>query len=223
MAVAVRAATITALKHQMPGQIGPGRRWEEPFLNLLIDAVDAEVREYCELSYAEQVITPSNGVYEYELDDDCISIYRITWASDGTTYDNILDAVSFEDLDNRSRLWRNDTGGEPYRYVVTSTPGVPTVPAVAGTTESTIIIHPKVSAVGSAKMKVRYVCTGGTTGSSSQFAVDKVYVPYVRALLSAPSSDQKQSMISQGFYADYLRNREDLRGSVSDEYDESLS
>ena len=72
-------------------------------------------------------------------------------------------------------------------------------------------------------MKVRYLCTGGTIGAADQFAIDKVYVPYIRALLAAPSSDQKQSMISQKFYSDYLRNREDLRGSVADEYDESLS
>jgi hypothetical protein len=206
----------------MPGQIGPGRRWETPFINLLVDAADAEIREYCDLSYKTQDVSLSDGVVEYELNDDCIAIYSVEWATDGSTYDTKLEAVSFDDLDATSRLWRDDGGSEPSQYTVTSTPGVPTLTGLSGATCSTIIIYPKVATVGSAVMRVRYLCTGGTTGSASQFAIDNVYVPYIRAILAAPSSDQKQAAIASGFYEQYLAGRDQLKRSAGREYSANL-
>ncbi|HUX77153.1 MAG TPA: hypothetical protein VMY40_10990 [Anaerolineae bacterium] len=220
MPVSVTTAVKEALKIDMPRQIGPGRRWEEALIDALTTTVAREVAEYCELVYTTQEISAVDDTAEYALGSNCIEIYQVEWASDGSTYDTILKAVTMEDLDNVSRLWRDDTGTWPARYTVTSTPGVPAIAGInGGSTYSTIIVHPKVSTAGSATLRVRFL---SAVGVFDQHTVDGVVVPYMKALLYASSGDQKMAKDAPRYYAKYLEARENLKQAVSHEYAESL-
>lgn len=220
MPVTPTTAVRTALAAEMPGQVGTGKRWENAFIDTLTNACLREVAEYCELGYKYQEITALDDTAEYALNDNCIAIYQVEYAVDGSDYDTELTAVTMEDLDSVSRLWRDDSGTWPTRYTVSSTPGVPDLSVIPQIEAfPTITVYPKVSTAGSATIRVRYISTAAAV---DQFAVDTVFVPYVRALLAAASGRPEDAAMAPRHYADYISGREELKRTTEKEYAESL-
>jgi len=214
----VRTEVASYLNTVLPGQIGPGRRWDDGFVTMLIDMVDREIREYCELSWDEQEIALVSGHTEYGLDPDFISVYQVEYAEDGSTYDHTLYPTTMSDLDNVSRLWRDDSSGRPSRYDIYSTPGIPQ--DATSTKDTQILIYPKPASTGSATIKVTgIICQDGATApGAAQFAIDSVYIPYVRCLLVSGDNEAEGA----GYYRDYLDGRERLRAAIDEQYVETL-
>lgn len=211
----VRTEVASYLNTVLPGQIGPGRRWDDAFVTLLINMADTEIREYCSPSWGAQTISLVSGTAEYDIDDTAISIYRVEYSADGTTFDDTLMPMEMYDLDGISRKWRDDTSARPSRYVVHSTPGVPVIGVL---TSSKITVYPEPTS-SAADLKVTYTSLyyGLGTPQATRYAIDNVYAPLVMAMLTLGDSASKGGR----HYGRYLEGRERLRAMADEYYSET--
>lgn len=212
----VATGVLAKVKAQLPNQIGTNLRWTDATVGSLILAADRATRDLCEVNYGEVEIDLIDDTIGYELSPIFISINKVEFALDGTTYDWILASQSMTDLDSRSHSWRTDRSTRPDFYALLSAPGVQrggTVAAESAIVPSQILLYPALTSAGSAKIKVTGVVVPGVNmfaGANAPNDVQtKCHVPYVLSILYAVESPERSAAEYQKFKkgCETVRNR----------------
>jgi len=180
---------MAKLQSYMPRQIGDNRRWSTAYVEGLIEAADNAIRERCELNVisVEYPLVTDQAVYD--LTSSFISVTKVEFSLDGSTYTDYLTPVTLDDLDDFHYWWRKDTGIRPEHYSLLTVPGVPSTPASGSGTKgdpSRILIYRKMGAATSETIKVTGI---GLPNAGFEVASEAVqsqcHVPYCLAIMKA--------------------------------------
>jgi len=202
---------LLKVQAQLPNQIGDNGRWTTATVRELLLAADRATRDQCEVNYGSVEISLTDDTISYDVASSFISITKVEFALDGTTYDWILHSLSMTDLDRKSSSWRTDRSTRPDFFTLLSAPGVQD----NGDAEvpSQILLYPSLLSAGSAKIKI----TGVVIPAAGQFASAEApndvqascHVPYVLSVLYAVESPEKAAMYFKKFKqgCEIVRNR----------------
>ena len=212
----VATGVMAKVQAQLPNQIGTNGRWTTATVTELIKAADRATRDQCEVNYGSVEISLTDDTINYEVVASFISITKVEFALDGSTYDWLLHPKSMVDLDRLSNSWRIDRSTRPDFFTLLSAPGVQrggSVASPATAIPSQLLLYPALATAGSAKIKLTGVVVPvlGATGSAEAptDVQTKCHVPYVLSVLYAVESPEKAAMYYQQFKhgCEVVRNR----------------
>jgi hypothetical protein len=173
---------LAKLQKRLPNQIGTNRQWTTTYISSLTLAAAHAAEERIGMTWVSSAISLTNGANEYAVPTTFIEVVSVEFSLDGTTYTRHLDACTLDDLDGLSMTWRDDTGSEPTRYALLSTPGTQGVASPQG---ARIIIHRKLATAGSAKIRLNGWGIGTAATTVPDDVQERVLVPYIMAILRA--------------------------------------
>lgn len=179
---AVGTGVLAKLQRRLPNQIGTNRQWSSAYISALTLAAAHAAEERIGMTWTSSEITLTNNTAEYAVPTKFIEVVSVEFALDGATYQRPLEAVTFDDLDRISATWRDDTGSEPCRYTLLSSPGLQGVSSGQG---ARIIIHRKLAVAGSAKIRLNGWGIGTASTNVPDDVQERVHVPYIMAVLRA--------------------------------------
>jgi hypothetical protein len=209
---AVGSGVLDKLQRRLPNQIGTNRQWTTSYISSLILAAAHAAEERLGMTWVSSEVAMTNNTSEYPLDSKFIEVVTVEFALDGTTYQRELEAVTFEDLDHINLNWRDDTGQEPTRYALLSTPGTQSVTDATPLSGSRIVIHRKMGTAGSAKIKVSGWGIGTAASNVPDGAQERVFIPYILSILRA-EHDVKEA---NWFYDKFLTGCDEIKGRFGD-------
>jgi len=186
------------LQDLLPGQIGANLRWTTTDVERHIMMADRAVSERVGNRYHQQEISLTQDTFEYTIDSEFIDVISVEYASDGSTYDWFLNPATLDDLDKISFQWRSEGGTRPDYYCVLSAPGLPT---------ARLLIYRPMTAVVAQTIRVTGLGIGVTTTPVSDDVQAKCHVPYVMAMLMAPSDPRRAAEL----YGEYLGGCDEVR------------
>jgi hypothetical protein len=130
---------------------------------------------------------------------DAISILRVEYAADDVLFDNVLEAVSFNNLSDLSPTWQTDRSADPSHYAILGTPG---------STYFKLKIHPSPIDGMAGTLRVTY-----TANASSYFPplwIDSmVILPYIKAILAEEKTEFDRH------WGTFLANLNDGKAKIS--------
>ena len=157
------------------------------------------------MNWTSQAISLTNNTNEYRLDSKFVSVETVEFALDGSTYERQLEACTLDDLDAISATWRDDTGQEPSRYAILSTPGLQYVSTAQG---ARIVIHRMLAVASPSKIRVSGWGIGTAETSVPDDVQERVHVPYCLAVMRAEHDPKEAAW----FYKQFVRGCDEVKG-----------
>ena len=173
--MSVASEVISRVRALHPDSEG---RFSDTLLSSYANAADSLVRERTGMSLTTADVTLLPNVIYYGLPSDAIAIKDVLWSTDGTSFDEgILQPITFRDLDDRTRFWKNDTGSRPEWYGILGTPGAP---------GCYIMVWRPVTVEGQV---IRVIYKTTNTSELSGRHIDLSVLPYVMSLIYAQDDE----------------------------------
>jgi len=208
---AVGAGVLAKLQKRLPNQIGANRQWSSTYVSSLILAASHAAEERIGMTWTSQEIALANNTNEYRLDSKFVSVEAVEFALDGSTYERELKACTFDDLDAISAKWRDDTGQEPTRYALLSTPGHQ---YVSDGHAARIVIHRMLASASPAKIKVSGWGIGTASTNVPDDVQERVHVPYCMAIMRAEHDPKEAAW----FYQQFVKGCDEIKGRFVQPY-----
>ncbi|HUV62946.1 MAG TPA: hypothetical protein VMW24_03555 [Sedimentisphaerales bacterium] len=214
---AVVAGTKAKLQDLLPGRIGDNKAFSDSYVESLIMAGFNDVAERCELVRATETISMLDDTLVYDLDSSFINITSVAFLPDGGDEDGILTVATLDDLDRKSRKWRDDRGTRPEYYTLLSAPGIPETSTDAAD-GSQILVYRALSDATDAELRIYGVAVGGSTTNTSEDIQRMCLVPYTMAQLKAIADPRS----AHGHYDKFLEGCEKVRARYGHKYTETI-
>lgn len=172
------------------------------------------------MTWTSQEITLVDNTNEYQLNSKFVSVESVEFALDGSTYERPLKACTLEDLDAISAKWRYDTGQEPTRYALLSTPGLQyVISGVSGGQGARIVIHRMLAVASPSKIRVSGWGIGTTSATIPDDVQERVHVPYCMAVLRGEHDPKEAAW----FYQQFVKGCDELKGRFVQPYQDAPS
>lgn len=169
--MSVASETISRVRAILPDSES---RFSDALLTQYATMADSLVRERTGMTMTYYDISLTPRTIYYGLPSDVIQIKGVLYSGDGTTFDDgTLNPVSFRDLDEVARFWKDETGSRPEYFGVLGTPGTP---------GCYLFIWRPVVDTGKA-IRVNYLGTSSSDMESRY--IDLAVLPYVMSLIYA--------------------------------------
>ncbi len=198
---------LTMVKGMMPGLIGSNKRWTDELVTTLLVAADRQTRERLGMHVHEQEISLADNDASYSLDPEFVGIILVEFALDGTNYDWIVRAASYDEFDAARTKWRTMRNSRPQTYTLASVPGM----QAGSTNYSQIVLYPCPSTAGSSKIRVTGPAVAAVADQDTATApldvLKKCHVPFVLAVLY----HREQPQLAAGYYAEFDRGCQIVR------------
>ena len=178
-------------------------QWTDANVQSAIHLADLAICEEVGIVWATSEITLLDGAYYYDLPTDVVTVRAVEYASDGSTFDEVLKCVTIPDMDDIDLNWQ-DSSGTPSLFSLLSVPGTEDY--------SKIMIWRPIASVSGQKVRVNYLACRRTEADLSGVDVpdrfqQELYLPYVLSLMK----QGEDAMSAARYMSEYRRNIESAR------------